>query len=70
MSEQSPESGGRDDDGPMSVPDDQLPDDVRPSEDNPLAEPVDDEVPDDVIADTEPRSGDGDDETDGDDDTA
>ncbi|HEX3931272.1 MAG TPA: hypothetical protein VHW64_11225 [Nocardioides sp.] len=51
MSEQSP-----DDDGPMSVPDDELPEDVRPGEDNPLAEPVGDDVPDDVVADVEPRS--------------
>ena len=33
MSEQEPEPG--------TIPDEQLPEDVRPSEDNPLAEPLD-----------------------------
>lgn len=39
-------------DGPMSVSDDELPEDLRPSEDNPLAQPVDDDVPEDVLKDT------------------
>jgi hypothetical protein len=40
------------DDGPMSVPDEDLPDDVRPGDDNPLAQPAGDEVPDDILKDT------------------
>ena len=36
----------------MSVPDDRLPDDLRPGEDNPLAEPAGDDVPDDVLKET------------------
>jgi hypothetical protein len=40
------------DDGTMSVPDEELPDDVRPSEDNPLAQPAGDDVPDDILKDT------------------
>lgn len=55
MSEQ-PHGEQPDADGPMSVADQDLPDDVRPEPDNPLAEPAPDDVPDDVIADTEPRS--------------
>jgi hypothetical protein len=43
------------DDGPMSVPDEKLPDDVRPSEDNPLAEPAGDDVPDDILKETSER---------------
>ncbi len=39
-------------DGPMSVPDEELPEDLRPSEDNPLAEPADDDVPDDLLKET------------------
>ncbi|MGC4109679.1 MAG: hypothetical protein QM747_04490 [Nocardioides sp.] len=45
-----------DDDGPMSVPDQDLPDDVRPEEENPLAEPAGDDVPEDVVGDVEARS--------------
>ena len=33
----------------VSVGDDQLPEDLRPSEDNPLAQPAGDDVPDDVL---------------------
>jgi hypothetical protein len=40
------------DDGRMSVPDQELPDDVRPSEDNPLAQPAGEDVPDDILKDT------------------
>lgn len=36
-------------DGPLSVSDEELPEDLRPSEDNPLALPADDDVPDDVL---------------------
>ncbi len=45
MSEQSSESSGH----PHDVTDEELPEDLRPSEDNPLAEPVGDDVPDDVL---------------------
>ena len=38
-----------DEDGPLTVRDDQLPDDLQPSEDNPLARPADDDVPDDLL---------------------
>jgi hypothetical protein len=51
MSEQSSERDGADE-GPLSVGDDQLPEDLRPSEDNPLAEPAGDDVPDDILKDT------------------
>lgn len=40
-----------DQDGPMSVPDEDLPEDLQPTEDNPLAQPADDDVPDDVVLD-------------------
>lgn len=43
---QDPSSG---DDGPLTVRDDQLPDDLQPGEDNPLAEPAGDDVPDDLL---------------------
>src|SRR6202012_2260659 len=49
----SADAGGADTgDGLASVPDEELPEDLRPSADNPLAEPADDDVPDDVITDT------------------
>jgi len=44
-------------DGPMSVTDDELPEDLRPSEDNPLAQPAGDDVPEDVLKDTSGGSG-------------
>jgi hypothetical protein len=44
-------SEGSDDTG-LNVPDEDLPDDVRPSDDNPLAQPAGDDVPDDILADT------------------
>jgi hypothetical protein len=53
MSEQSSEQ--RDDGpdgGPLTVPDEALPEDLRPSEDNPLAEPVGEDVPDDLLKET------------------
>ena len=37
------------DDGPLSISDDQLPGDLQPSEDNPLARPANDDVPDDLL---------------------
>jgi hypothetical protein len=42
--EPSPDEGGA-----VSVPDDHLPEDLQPTEDNPLAQPVDDDVPDDIV---------------------
>jgi hypothetical protein len=43
--ESSPDEGGV-----VSIPDDQLPEDLQPTEDNPLARPADDDVPDDLVA--------------------
>jgi hypothetical protein len=53
MSEGRPEESERH--GIADVSDEELPDDVRPSEDNPLAQPVDDDVPNDVVGDVEQR---------------
>jgi hypothetical protein len=53
-SEREPDSTEQD--GPTSVPDDQLPEDLRPGDDNPLAEPAGDDVPDDVLKDTHEES--------------
>jgi hypothetical protein len=39
-------------DGRSSVSDEELPEDLQPREDNPLAQPADDDVPDDVLKDT------------------
>ena len=36
-------------DAPPSVPDEALPTDLRPAEDNPLAQPAGDDVPDDIL---------------------
>ena len=36
-------------DGALGVTDDQLPDDLRPSDDNPLAQPAGDDVPEDIL---------------------
>jgi hypothetical protein len=49
-------------DGPLSVPDEELPEDLQPGEDNPLAQPADDDVPDDVLV--EDRQGLGEDSED------
>ena len=57
MSEQSSEQADADEGGPMSITDDELPEDVRPGEDNPLAQPVDDDVPEDLLKDTSGGSG-------------
>ena len=54
MSEQPSENSGSSESSghPRDVPDEELPDDVRPSEDNPLAEPAEDDVPDDILKET------------------
>ena len=36
-------------DAPPSVPDEALPSDLQPAEDNPLAQPAGDDVPDDIL---------------------
>jgi hypothetical protein len=46
-SDAAPPDGERD--GALSVPDEDLPEDLRPSDDNPLAQPTDDDVPDDAV---------------------
>jgi hypothetical protein len=48
-----------DDDGPMTVRDDQLPGDLQPSEDNPLARPADDDAPDDLLKQEAARANSG-----------
>ena len=58
MSEQSSEGAEQtDQDGPLSVSDDELPEDLQPGDDNPLAQPAGDDVPDDVLKDTAGGSG-------------
>ncbi|HEY2878896.1 hypothetical protein [Nocardioides sp.] len=53
MSEQhSEQHDDRADDGPLSVPDEDLPEDLRPTEENPLAQPAGDDVPEDLLRDT------------------
>ncbi len=47
------------DSGPLTIGDDQLPEDLRPSEDNPLAQPVDDDAPDDLLVQDSERAGSG-----------
>jgi hypothetical protein len=51
MSQESPEQQDRspEEGGPVSIPDDQLPEDLQPTEENPLAQPADDDVPDDIL---------------------
>jgi hypothetical protein len=46
-SDAAPADGDRD--GALSVPDERLPEDLQPSDDNPLAQPADDDVPDDAV---------------------
>ncbi len=41
--------GAEQTEAPPSVPDEDLPADLRPAEDNPLAQPADDDVPDDIL---------------------
>jgi hypothetical protein len=45
-SEAAEHDGG---DGRLSVPDERLPEDLQPAEDNPLAQPAGDDVPDDAL---------------------
>ena len=59
MSDQSPERDDPDE-GPLTVPDEDLPEDLQPSEDNPLAQPADDDVPDDVLDDAPEKNNDED----------
>jgi hypothetical protein len=62
MSEQSNE---RSEDDAVGISDDQLPDDLLPSEDNPLAEPLsEEEAPDDIDELDMMGSGSGDDSDD------
>jgi hypothetical protein len=51
VSQEPSETQGQssDQDDTLDVGDDQLPEDLRPSEDNPLAQPADDDVPDDLL---------------------
>ncbi len=50
-------------DGRIGIGDDRLPEDLRPGDDNPLAQPVDDDVPDDLLTqDAGPASPGGDSE--------
>ena len=58
MSEQSSEGAEQTErDGPLSVSDDELPEDLQPCDDNPLAQPAGDDVPVDVLKDTAGGSG-------------
>jgi hypothetical protein len=52
VSKESPEQQdpSSDEGGTVSIPDDRLPEDVQPTEDNPLAETADDDVPDDIVS--------------------
>ena len=54
-----PQGGPSDEDGPLTVRDDQLPDDLQPSDDNPLARPADDDVPDDLLQQEAAHGGSG-----------
>ena len=61
VSEEPSETGtdSSQEDGLLTVRDDQLPEDVRPSEDNPLAEPAGDEVPGDLLEQDVAHAGSG-----------
>jgi hypothetical protein len=53
MSEHGDErSDQSEEDGPLSVSDDQLPEDLRADDDHPLAQPAGDDVPADILKDT------------------
>lgn len=54
-----PADRGRDDDEPGYITDDQLPQDVRPDEDNPLALDPDEQNGDSTTSSDEAASGDG-----------
>ena len=56
-SDTAPHDGERD--GALDVPDDELPEDLQPSDDNPLAQPADDDVPDDALTEGAGRAGSG-----------
>jgi hypothetical protein len=43
--DRSPDEGGT-----VSIPDEDLPEDLQPTEDNPLAQEADDDVPEDLVA--------------------
>jgi hypothetical protein len=61
------------DDRPLSVRDDQLPDDLQPSDDNPLAQPAGEDAPEDLLlqeAERAPSGGGSEDAVSGDDDDA
>jgi hypothetical protein len=45
------------DEGSLTVRDDQLPEDLQPGEDNPLAQPAGDDVPDDLLQQEAPHAG-------------
>ena len=47
------------DDGPLTVRDDQLPDDLQPSDDNPLAQPAGHDAPDDLLRQEAERASSG-----------
>jgi hypothetical protein len=51
VSQQSSEQQGEspDEGGTVSIPDDALPEDLQPREDNPLAQQADGDVPDDAV---------------------
>jgi hypothetical protein len=48
--------------GIQSVDDDQLPEELRPTDDNPLAQPADDDVPDDIVGNPDDGGSDSDSE--------
>lgn len=52
MSEQGSEQHDDRSEGSLSVSDEDLPEDLRPTEENPLAQPAGDDVPEDVLKDT------------------
>lgn len=61
MTQESSQKDPSSDDGALGVSDDELPEDLRPGDDNPLAQPADDDVPDDLLAEESghARTGDG-----------
>jgi len=56
-SDATPQDGGQG--GPLSVPDERLPEDLQPNDDNPLAQPADDDVPDDALIEGAGHTGSG-----------
>lgn len=49
MANDSRDDGESAADGPLTVPDEDLPEDLQPTGDNPLAQPAGDDVPEDVL---------------------